>query len=81
MNPFFCLIESSKIVFDFFPCILPKEVCNRGVADKPRPLLQNSLILPDYVAYEITKEFGKNSNSKNMTAGFLLMRQNSLVMS
>ena len=29
-------------------------------------------ILPDYVAHEIIKEFGKNSHFENMTAGSLL---------
>ena len=35
-------------------------------------------ISPDYVAHEITKEFGKNSHFKNMTASFHLSCQNLL---
>ena len=35
-------------------------------------------ILPNYMGYEITKEFWKNSHIENMTAGFLLRCQNLL---
>ena len=35
-------------------------------------------ILPDYMAHDITKEFWKDRQFENMTAGFPLRCQNSL---
>ena len=35
-------------------------------------------ILPDYMAHDIPKGFGKNIHFENMTAGFLLRCQNLL---
>ena len=41
-----------------------------------KPFYFFTCIWPDYVAHDITKEFWKNSNFENMTAGFLLRCQN-----